>query len=333
MAAQKPKETEVDSALLDPKIKLTRNWLIIFGVIEVLIGLLAALLLLPGLFMLFYMPSGQAATNPMFDKNMMVMFVVMFGAGAIFFIWMGIGSILTRRWARAILIVASAYGLVFGFIASAMSFIAPIVSSHAEKSPVNTSLLWNLFMFTVLVVLPTIFFLFYRSQSVKSTCEQRDTIVRWTDRLPLPILAILLLLAFTAMSQTLSIFNSKHIVLFFNRLITGSPAMIVAIVEVSIYVYLTIAVYKMKRYAWLATVTVTVLDFGVQSLSYFLVNETNFLSAMGYSAVQIQKMQSTTNAWNNSYIGLSWSFSLILWIGFLIYVRKYFKFGIKTAET
>jgi len=331
---QKTKDAEVNnvsSLLEDPKNRRTRKWLIFFGVIEVLMGAFSALNMLIWLFMLLYLPSGKAETNPMLDKNMMVMFVMVFGAGAIFSTWMGIGSILARRWTRAIMMVVSAYWFVFGFLGSITTIIVTRGTSVAEKNHINSTMLGNLFMFVILVIFPAIFFLFYRSQNVKAICEQRDTVVRWTDKIPLPVLAVLLLLAYTSTAHLLSLFTSKHTLPFLYMIIKGYPAMIVAIVKVGIYAYLTVAIYKMKMSAWIATMIVTVLDFGLQTVSLLWVNESDYLSSMGYSASQIQQMQSLVDLWRNPRMGLLLAASLILWIGYLLYVRKYFKLRIETA--
>ena len=55
------------------------------------------------------------------------------------------------------------------------------------------------FMGGVMLVLPAGFLLFYQRASVCATCQRRDGQVRWTDRCPLPVLAVSVLMAFSAL--------------------------------------------------------------------------------------------------------------------------------------
>src|SRR4029079_15914317 len=67
--------------------------------------------------------------------------------------------------------------------------------SHAQLALVKAVALSVTFV--IYIVIPGIAVLFYRSPHVKHTCDVRDPVARWTDRCPLPVLALCLLQAFS----------------------------------------------------------------------------------------------------------------------------------------
>lgn len=104
--------------------------LIIFGILTILLGALAGLMVL-------LMLLGQAMTprtengQPPFSQILFV--VALYGALAIALIWLGIGSIMARRWARALLLIFSWSWLIMGiFVLILMAILMPRVLSQAN---------------------------------------------------------------------------------------------------------------------------------------------------------------------------------------------------------
>jgi hypothetical protein len=318
-----------DAQTQNMSFKDRKGWLFIFGVIEILIGLIAVFLMSMMLFMLRILPSSSKETIPLLDKSTLAMVVPLYGGMAIYFIWIGIGSIIARRWARAIMLSVSTFWFIMGIWFYIILCIGKFgtksgVQNITEQVRTNIFSFWDFFMFTLLVILPAIFFFFYRSPNVKATCERKDPVLRWTDKFPLSVLTVLLLLASSAISYLLSIFTSQHIVTFLSMIFTGLPAMVITMAKVSIYIYLALQIYNMRMIGWTATLIYSIIDYGSQALSFLLIDEQQFLTAAGYSASQIQQMQQTGKAWGNPLMSLMWAGMLLIWIGYLLYIKKYF---------
>ena len=73
------------------------------------------------------------------------------------------------------------------------------------------------------IVLPLILLLFYRKSDVRETCRQRDPVERWTEQVPLPLLAASLLFGFGALYYGLTGIAAPFFP-FFGRYTTGLPA-------------------------------------------------------------------------------------------------------------
>ena len=110
----------------------------------------------------------------------------------VFFGAIGVGSIAGRRWARALSMAFSSLWLAFGTatVACVLAFLPRIVLPAGQKPPLG--------LYAVLagvgIVLPGAYLLFYRSAGVRKACEWLDPEERWTDGVPVVVLAAAMLL-------------------------------------------------------------------------------------------------------------------------------------------
>lgn len=124
---------------------------------------------------------------------------------AVVFIWLGVGSMRTKRWARSLTLVVSWYWMILGVLITVLLTAALPVSmrtalqmqqnaSGAPPAAVSTSVMAVIltiiivFSTIVLVVVPIAFVVFYSREDVAATCRDRDPAEPWTDRTPLPVL-------------------------------------------------------------------------------------------------------------------------------------------------
>src|SRR4051794_25240629 len=89
--------------------------LIVFGVLTLLGGCLCALLVPLTIFAQMVAPH----EGPQLNHQAMIPGVVLYAAMAIALIWLGIGSIQARRWARALLLIGSWSALGMGIVSLA----------------------------------------------------------------------------------------------------------------------------------------------------------------------------------------------------------------------
>src|ERR1041385_3416930 len=106
---------------LPPEYKDRKVGLVIFGIVEMLLGCLAVLLI--GFMVLGQVMLAKNTGEPP-QLRLILPSVAIYGAMAILLMTLGIGSIRARRWARALSLVLSGLWLVVGvFALGAMIFI------------------------------------------------------------------------------------------------------------------------------------------------------------------------------------------------------------------
>ncbi len=135
--------------------------------------------------------------------------IVLYLAFAVFFLTTGVGAATFRRWARALLSVVSWMWLaVGGFALVLVLAILPQITATMEKAAppgapappagLMVGCMLGALIF-IYVAIPLPLALFFSGKNVRATFEARDR-PRWTDRLPAPLLGLLLVLAFSAFS-------------------------------------------------------------------------------------------------------------------------------------
>ncbi len=166
--------------------------LVVFGTMEILLGLFCFTLAM--LLLIVVSANGLHGIKP--THFWMSMGSLFYLTG--WFIVMGLGSIKARRWARALLLVGAWVAIFFGTLALALAlYILPeTYGLLADSGLVPPMAALGILYFTIavlvilLVVLPLALVVYYELKGVKATCERRNPEPSWTDRCPLPLLAM-----------------------------------------------------------------------------------------------------------------------------------------------
>lgn len=317
-----PMETTADPVYHDRK-----TGLIVFGVLEIAFGLICVLLLL---FLL--MSQALAVRNPNMPHGPHAMFAAMFiyVAAAVTFIWLGIGSIMARRWARAILLCFSAVGLVVGIFACAsMVFVLPHMFdfiAQQGRTPLQpgamliAKIVASVFIFFVYFVIPGAMFLFYRSPHVKLTCEVRDPVERWTDRCPVPALALSLFMGACGL-MFLGVLIRHHVIPMFGSYVSGGAGLLLCIVLGGLMLYLAYGIYRLQIQAWWITLVMQML-YSASSLVTTLVGNPEEM----YEKMGIDRHNAAMSSALMSSPGFKWmtGMSFIPWLVWLLCIRRYF---------
>lgn len=300
-----------------------KGGLIFFGIVEILMGL--ACLLMMGVMLLTASAATGAAAMPL---KSLIGVLFMYGLMAAFFITMGIGSILARRWARAIMLMVSALWLVVGVVGLIMMFaVLPLIFSDpamngAQIQPGTATAvkaILMIFLFVFFILVPGGMFFFYRSPNVKATCEARDPQRRWTDR-PLLVLSLSLISGFTALSTAMTLFT--NVVPFFGIILTGIPAMIYAVILGAVAVWGAWHLYQQRMQGWLAIAGLSVV--GMLSWGFTLLrgNLLEMYQAYGTPQVQLEQMKLFTGLLTSPAYVVAMLVSVLVWVGYLWFVRK-----------
>ncbi|MCA9139964.1 MAG: hypothetical protein KDB00_24495 [Planctomycetales bacterium] len=306
----------------DPNPKPRSTGLAIFGTLQIGMGGLCALLVPLMVFSILVGP--QAGSVP---ASQMLPAIGIYSLLAIGLVTLGIGSILARRWARALTLVLAWMWLVMGIISMvSMLFVMPNIMAAGTPAPSPTALS---FIYGVMIamtvgiyiILPGIFILFYRRSDVKATCELCDPKVRWTDKCPLPVLSLSLMLAFGT-SSVLWGAPCGYVMPFFGIFIKGIPGAILMVCLSVLFGYLAWAIYKMKISAWWITLAVLLLA-GLSAVITFVFHDViDLYREMNFPQDQLDIMEKS-GAFGMNF-PLLMAINTVAFIGYLLWVRRYF---------
>lgn len=313
-----------------------RTGLVIFGIVEILLGAFFALTV-PVVALGQIIIAQNPQTAALQDWRSATLSMAYMAALAVGAIWLGIGSIKARRWARALCLCIGWIWLIGGLFSCASLFwTLPMVETTMRASqqpgvqPAVTAMMITVAKITMVavatvfyVVLPAVLVLFYRSPHVKRTCEVRDPVERWTDRCPLPVLALVLLQAVSAVCVLALLPLYGRAFPLFGILVTGWPAILANLAAGALFAGPIRAIYRQQINAWWWC-TGTVLLCGASLMVTFArIDLPTFYQAAGMPAHQLQQLKATP--FFQSPMAVWFGFVIILpWLGFLFWLKRYF---------
>jgi hypothetical protein len=324
-----------------PAYKDRTTGLVLLGLLEIVIGLCALAGAGLSSMAMFFAPAMPGASAPQ-GGGQIAFGVAFYLVIAAFFITMGIGSLLARRWARALMLVASWAWLALGVLTLVgLVFLLPMMRSMmstaleqaAAQQPGSASSPDPAFLGAVMVgcsiafivllqiVLPAIFVLFYRSPHVRATCEARDARSRWTDRLPLPVLSFVLFHGFGALGILGSVLAYGAFAVF-GHIVTGAWAWLLAAVFTFVLALATWWAWRLDVRGWWLGVGVGA--FGVASAVGTLLHPLDWdelYRAMGIDPSVVAPLD--LEAWADKFGWLT-LVAMLPWIGYLLWVRRSF---------
>ncbi len=312
--------------------------LVVFGVFQIILGLLAALMV-PfaafGAFMSRLAPGGGAMRPGQFIAG-----VASYAFLAAALIGLGIGSVQMKRWARALTLVTSWYGLITGsLITVLLTAMLPVamrsVLTQAQRNvgaaapTISTGVmavvltLIIIFAAFFLVAVPIAFVVFYSRQDVLETVRRRDPIERWTDLTPLPVLGASLVFAIAAFYALLA-GVSTPLFPFFGRYLTGIPGSACFVVVAVLDSYLAGALFRREVSGWWLAIVLVPLRVLSMALTYRKADTMQAYSKMGMSDAQIQML--SANPMFRGHVLQWWGMiSMLLLFGYLLWLKRYFK--------
>lgn len=294
--------------------------LILFGALQILLGVAA----LCGLFAVAaaseLQARGGAGAPPM---SAMLPTILLYAIFAFYFFAVGIGSIRKRRWARALSLVVSAMWLVVGLIALVVVIILMPRFTTLFPPSQSGAIVATMFGFlgVIYIALPLVLVLFYRGPNVKATVEARDPVTRWTDRVPLPILALVLVMAFSALSVVGA--TTYGAVPIFGTILTGAPAAIVFVAIGILCAYLSVQLYRVKRSAWWTLVLLDIIGGANGAYTLARTDLEKLYDQMGLMTPQLRAMH-IFEIYRDPRL---WAFMAVCWLAmfaYIIWTRRFF---------
>jgi hypothetical protein len=261
--------------------------------------------------------------------------ILMYLGLAVGFIWLGIGAIKCRRWARALALILGWMWLICGIVGViSVTAIMPSVFAHPPpgQPPMPPAVITVVTLIMVAVcsvfyiVLPGALVFFFRSPHVKATCEARDPVPRWTDACPLPVLAISLLLGFGVAFMPLLILFYHSIVPCFGVYVSGLPGAAVVLVSALVFAWAARATYKLQLAGWWTALLVYTLWIVSATITMARLGLLPMYEIMGFPKEQLDLLKQM-DFLNHPLI---WILMLVTWLpflGFIVYTKKYFRQG------
>jgi hypothetical protein len=328
----------VTSVPSDPGFRDRGTGLVIFGVLQIILGLLAALMIpLMGLsaFMSRLTPGGGMRPGQFISGVATYTFIA---AGLL---TLGIGSVQMKRWAQALTLVTSWYWLITGTLITVLitamlpmtmrsalaqaQRTAPGGPSAAATTGVMAVILTLVIIFAAvfLVLVPIAFLVFYSRKDVAETIRHRDPIERWTDRTPLPVLGASIIFGVGAL-YLLVVGVTTPVFPLFGQFVSGIAGASCFVGTAIVDAYLAIALFRLQSFGWWIAVFAIPIRVVSMALTYARADMMQAYSKMGMSETQLQILRS--NPMFRGNILLWWSLvSMVALFGYLIWLKRYFK--------
>jgi MFS family permease len=173
------------------------------------------------------------------------------------------------------------------------------------------------------VVLPIAFLLFYRSKNVEETCKHRDPVERWTDRRPLPIIAVALLAAVGSLYCLVMSFTTP-LFPFFGRYLTGLPGGVACLLFAVVDAFVAVAFLRLNIMGWwvaLGAMTIRIISAAV---TYGRADLMQAYARLGWSQDKLEAMSHNPLFRSHAILWMSLAF-MILYFGFLLWLKRYFR--------
>jgi hypothetical protein len=312
--------------------------LMVFGILQILIGGFFGVSTLMLLILVTAGPSIAMPQNEVIQQNPQMMIPGLFSnlLISIAFIWLGIGSIRARRWAWTLTVVISWMWLIVGVISfiGFMLFARPMMQAAFEQQgmrqmPPGAMVVMHIFqgaiLFGIYILLPLLFLTFYRQASVRATCQRRDPKVPWTDRCPMPVFALSLFLGFSVVSMLISIPTNRCNIPLFGYFAPGVIGIAVMVLMMLLFAYLAWGTYRLQKAAWWVTLLLWGAGTASTVVTFWQTTLLEIYEKMEMPANQLELIRKSGFA----EISPSWIVGITLvsgiaCLGYLLYVRRYF---------
>jgi hypothetical protein len=326
-------EQNLEAVLVESRpYKNRSSGLIVFGVLTILQGCVCALLV-P--LMLFSQTMSAKATGTPPNFSILLPAMSVYGFLAVVLVWLGIGSINARRWARALLLIFSWSWLVMGIMTLiAMAFLMPKMLANVPatgatgRPPPAIMTMVIIFMLVFIgvffVIVPGIWTFFYGSRHVKATCEARNPAVCWTDGCPLPVLACSLWLAVGVAMMLILPFTSHGVIPCFGVFLAGVSGTLSYLAIAAIGGYAAWGLYKLQRWSWWLVLIGLCLYLASSLLTFAQHDVAEMYRLMGYPEAQLQQLQQSNLLAGSGMMWIMVS-CMVPWLAFLIFIKRYFR--------
>jgi len=303
-----------------------------FGVCEILVGLLYALISL----VVFVIPK-PPSTNLQMPMPSMWPIALMGIAFSSIIITLGVGTFLAKRWARKIMLILSWYGLSAGLLAILffVFFMGSFFDTAFSSAPNMTSstgsgvkIAMMVMMGIFYIILPGIFVLFYQSKYVLSAVEYYDPQENWMDACPTPVFAVSFISALGALSMgILGLMILGTFLPFYPVMFPVWAIALFLLVMFAALTYISIGFYRLDMKAWWTALILVIIGSVASFFMFKMMDPMSAYQQMNVPAAQLEQMKkSGMFDMFKSMSNVGW-LMMIPYLAYLLFVRKYFLKG------
>ena len=330
---------DLEEVALTNRIKSGRRRLIAGGIIQVIGGILGALVV--ALTLLSFLISGNIADEQdgRFVYSSMVFGLFIEVAITAWLLTMGLGSMSMKRWARTLTLAVLWPGFILGTYMITMSFlyIPEMVQAYStfqdasvEVPPVFIYFGLGLMSFGY-IAFPGLLLLLYAGKRTREACEYHQPLPGWTDSIPLPVLATCFLFSFQTLGS-LPMMISVSAFPLFGVLIKGTPGIFLIIVLVLLFAVIVWGFCRLQPIAWWAALALGLFVSGSSSLTFFQMDMTEMMDLfLGASAQEIE-MPQLDGIMDSPAVKIQALGYPLLLLAFFLYTKRFFKNNEEAAQ-
>jgi hypothetical protein len=183
-------------------------------------------------------------------------------------------------------------------------------------------------LFVVYILIPGIFFWFYRSENVRLTLEYYDPTQRWTDRCPTSVLGMSIALALLSAGGLTGL--AAMAVPMFGIIFTGPIAVIILLAIAALFAIAAVLVYRQRILGWNMAVGIIVLLTISTLINTLRIDVTEWSRALEMPPDQREIMQNTPLT-RMSYMGTTGILSMVICVAYALRIRRHFSATGNTA--
>ena len=317
----------------DAENEYGKGGLIFFGVVQILLGALCLLAVI-GMIAAQFAPARPEMMASKPPPTAMIPGVVLYLGIATWLVWMGVGSIWARRWARTLILVAAWVLLMSGIHALVtMQMFMPELSGQtiggktitpAMASGMNWMFYGTISIFMFLI--PGVLLLYYSRRHVREIVEYRDPQARWTDKAPLPVLVLCGFLL-TVVLSLVTLGYTGWVIPLFGVIIDGFSGAMAATLSALLALYAVRKLYSLERIGWRLVFALTLFWSVSMMVTFLQVGPAEYFNAVKTPPWQIEQAPWIKESMKMNEAGLMLNFAVtaLLFLGYTVYLKKYFK--------
>ena len=315
-----------ESGLVAPASDDTKPgcWLLFFGILELLIGALAALLdvIILALFLFAErLPSFRSGFHPQF----MVFSACFYGAAALCFLAAGVGTLRRRRWARTLMLVVSTFWLGTGIlICLILVLLWPVLSRSFPQASAGSAMFVLAFTSGLIgvlyVLLPGSFLFFYTRRSVRDSFVRAAPEVESGPHRPLAVIVLCVWMLLGVAGAAFGMLLNRQAL--FGVVFTGLAAFAVSLLVFAAQACLVRGVWGLRPWAWWGSLTYYALAAVSGLITFMRVPLSTLMEGLGTGPMGAEQREMMP--WMQTYMPVLAGIGQLLFLSLMVYVKRYF---------
>jgi len=227
------------------------------------------------------------------QTRQMLIGLAMYGGITLILVWLGVGILLPRRWARPLILILATHWLIIGVLTViGMLVMLPMMrdifaSGGGGPGVANVVLAVSLVVLLIgFVIWPLALLLLVRGDAARQTVEWKDTVTRWTDGCPMNVLGLVVTLCVVALFAIVGAAQPAVPIL---GLIVRQPfALVIGLLLAIVLIYAVVLAYRLRMSGWWLGLLAVLIPLLAYVPNAWLIPLSDFYAASGMQRQQIE---------------------------------------------